>query len=324
MRSFLLPIICVIALLSSCNWVNDDQSGCPSGTWLRISYTYNILDVEAAAHVGDITIFAFDKNDKYVDRLDVDSITLHQGYCMVKVPFPEGTYHLLIWGGASDPQTYQFPYLKTGITERKSLLLTLLCDSENRKSGKLNSLFYSSLENITISKEYQVFTACLMKNTNYFSCILQDENNIPLNEDDFSFTLESSNGCMDHTNTPTSTKPVCYPSYQKGISILPGQVPVVHAQLNTLRIMKEDQTSLRIQHIPSGKNILNLPLTSYLLLSKPYKYIGEAGDQEYLDRQDSYTLIFFIQSSGTGVPQISSRMEVNGWIVRLNDSELDS
>lgn len=98
MRPFLLHIICVITLFSSCNWVNDDLSDCPTGTWLKISYTYNILDVDAASsQVGDITIFAFDKNNKYVDRLDVDSITLHQGYCMVRVPFPEGSYHLLLW-----------------------------------------------------------------------------------------------------------------------------------------------------------------------------------------------------------------------------------
>ena len=82
MRPFLLYIISAIALFSSCNWVNDDLSDCPSGTWLKISYTYNILDVDAAStQVSDITILAFDKDDKYVDRVDVDSITLHQGYC---------------------------------------------------------------------------------------------------------------------------------------------------------------------------------------------------------------------------------------------------
>ena len=72
MRPFLLHIICIVMLFSSCNWVNDDLSDCPTGTWLKISYTYNILDVDAASsQVGDITIFAFDKNNKYVDRLDV-------------------------------------------------------------------------------------------------------------------------------------------------------------------------------------------------------------------------------------------------------------
>lgn len=57
MRPFLLHIICIVMLFSSCNWVNDDLSDCPTGTWLKISYTYNILDVDAASsQVGDITI----------------------------------------------------------------------------------------------------------------------------------------------------------------------------------------------------------------------------------------------------------------------------
>lgn len=325
MRSFLLHIICVVALFSSCDWVNDDLSDCPSGTWLKISYTYNILNVDAAStQVGDITILAFDKNDKYVDRLDVDSITLHQGYCMVKVPFPEGTYHLLIWGGISD-YLYQLPNLKAEQTERKSLNISLACDDKNQSARKLNALFHSSLENITISEKYQVVTAELVKNTNYFSCILQDENDLSLQQEDFAFTLESANGVMDYTNTPVGTIPVCYLPYQQEVSVTSELIPVIHARLNTLRIMKGDETTLSIKHIPSGQVILRLPLTQYLLLSKTYpNNIGDMGDQEYLDRQDSYTLLFFIKSSATGIPQICPRMKVNGWIIRLNDSELES
>ncbi|WP_308741201.1 FimB/Mfa2 family fimbrial subunit [Bacteroides acidifaciens] len=45
---------------------------------------------------------------------------------------------------------------------------------------------------------------------------------------------------------------------------------------------------------------------------------------QYLDRQDSYTLLFFVKSLTTGIPQICPRMKVNGWNIRLNDSELES
>lgn len=324
MRPFLLYIISFIALFSSCDWVNDDLSDCPSGTWLKISYTYNMLDVDAAStQVNSLTILAFDKNDQYVDRVDIDSITLHQGYYMVKVPFPEGTYRLLIWGGVSDPM-YRLPNLKAGQTDRKSLNISLACDDKNQSDKKLDDLFYGSLDNITISQEYQVVTAHLVKDTNYFSCILQDEANVPLRAEDFSFTLESANGIIDYTNTPIGTTPVCYLPYEKEATVISEQTPVVHAKLNTLRIMKGDQTTLSIKHIPSGRDILRLPLTSYLLLSKIYNGIGEVSDQEYLDRQDSYTLLFFIRSSETGIPQIRPKMHVNGWIIRLNNSELEA
>lgn len=325
MRPFLLYIICIITLFSSCDWVNDDLSDCPTGTWLKISYTHNILDVDAAAtQVSDITILAFDENDKFVDRLDVDSITLHQGYCMVRMPFPEGTYHLLIWGGISDQITYRLPHLKVGLTERKSLNLSLACDDENQSNGKLNALFYGSLENITIGQEYQVFLAGLMKNTNYFSCLLQDETNSPLRVEDFTFTLESANGVMDYTNNLVGATQVCYRPYQQEMAVMSDETPAVHARLNTLRIMKGDQTTLSIKYVPSGEEILRIQLTQYLLLSKIYNHLGEISDQEYLDRQDSYTLLFFIKSSDKGIPQICPKLKVNEWIIRLNDSGLES
>lgn len=321
MRPVLIHIICAIILFSSCDWVNDDLSGCPSGTWLRISYTYNIMDVEAvSSQVSDITILAFDENDKYLDRLDLDSITLHQGYCMVRVPFSEETHHLLVWGGISGPN-YRFTHLKTGETTRKSLLLSLVCDNENQHNRKLNALFYSSLENIRISQEYQVLTAHLVKNTNYFSCTLQDEANKPLKQEDFEFILESANGIMDYTNTPPGTDLVYYHPYQQESTVMSDQIPVIHARLNILRIMTGDQTILTIKHRPSGTNILRIPITQYLLLSKFY---DEMADQEYLDRQDSYRLLFFIKTLNVDIPQISPIMKIGDWEIRMNDSELES
>lgn len=325
MRPFSLYIICIITLFSSCDWVNDDLSECPTGTWLKISYTYNILDVDAAAtQVGDITVFAFDKNDKFVGQLDVDSITLHQGYCMVRMPFSEGTYHLLIWGGISDRVTYRHLHLSAGLTDRKSLNISLSCNDENQSSGKLSALFYGSLENINVGQEYQVFSVGLMKNTNDFSCILQDEANGSLRPEDFSFVLESANGIMDYTNNPVGTTPVFYHPYQQEMAVISEDTPVVHARLNTLRMMKGDRTTLSIKHVPSGQEILSIPLTQYLLLSKIYNHLGEMSDQEYLDRQDSYTLLFFIKSSDTGIPQICPKLIINGWSVRLNNPELES
>ena len=46
---------------SSCTWVQDDTDGCPYGFWLKLHYTYNILDVEAAPeYVKDATVYVYD------------------------------------------------------------------------------------------------------------------------------------------------------------------------------------------------------------------------------------------------------------------------
>ena len=37
---------------SACSWVDDDQSDCPTGCWLKLSYTYNMLNVDAVTTLG--------------------------------------------------------------------------------------------------------------------------------------------------------------------------------------------------------------------------------------------------------------------------------
>ena len=68
MRPFFTTYYRIVMLFPSCNWVNDDLSDCPTGTWLKnLAYTYNILDVDAASsQVGDITIFAFRQEQQQV------------------------------------------------------------------------------------------------------------------------------------------------------------------------------------------------------------------------------------------------------------------
>ena len=46
--------------------------------------------------------------------------------------------------------------------------------------------------------------------------------------------------------------------------------------------------------------------------------------QEYLDRQDRYNLIFFLDSTNDPQqPYICLQMKVNGWMIRINNAELD-
>lgn len=70
-------------------------------------------------------------------------------------------------------------------------------------------------------------------------------------------------------------------------------IQVVHAGMNTLRLMENDDTRLRLIYQPSGKEIFDIPLTQYLLLSRNVE-TTYMPPQEYLDRQDRYNLIFFL------------------------------
>ena len=61
---------------SACSWVDDDQSDCPTGCWLKLSYTYNMLNVDAVTtQVKDVTLFILDQEGNYIDREEVDTVT---------------------------------------------------------------------------------------------------------------------------------------------------------------------------------------------------------------------------------------------------------
>ena len=89
----------------------------------------------------------------------------------------------------------------------------------------------------------------------------------PLDTDDFRLELTARNGCMDHRNTPTDSVSTCYlPFMQESANL--EDIQVVHAGMNTLRLMENDDTRLRLIHQPDGKEIFDIPLTPYLLLSR--------------------------------------------------------
>lgn len=310
--AFLLTL-CTLFLCGACSWVDDDRSDCPEGCWLKLSYTYNMLDTDAAAtRVKDATVFIFDENEVCIGREEADSATLHRNNCMIRIPnLAPGKYSFLVWAGLADSHYRYTP-----------ASLTLERNEAGEQSERLSSLFHGRLDNVTIGKEYTVLRLSLTKNTNVLSCILQSRSATPLNTDEFRLELIARNGLIDHWNTPIDSGPVCYlPFLQEEANL--EDVQVVHTGINTLRLMEDDDTRLRLIYLPGGKSIFDIPLTQYLLLSRNVDH-RTMPPQEYLDREDRYNLIFFLETTGDpDDPYICMQLEVNGWIIRINNAELD-
>ena len=62
---------------------------------------------------------------------------------------------------------------------------------------------------------------------------------------------------------------------------------------------------------------MRLPLAEYALLVKGY-YRENMGDQEYLDRQDEYSLTLFLDEG----EWVSSVIYINSWRVVINNSSI--
>ena len=327
----------LVALFSiffvSCEWVNDDLSGCKTGTWLRFSYTYNILDVDAAcSQVNDLSIFIFDNQGKFIAKQQVDSLYQDENGAYVEVEQPQGEYSILVWGGLIDDD-YIISELKEGETVYDDVVVELYKNSEaDENSSQLNSLFHCSLDNVSVTEEYNIIDAPLVKNTNYFSVLIQTEDDgLELHESDFGIVIRSDNGVLDHKNNIIENNYVNYTPYKQFIdqttnTFTEGATEsssLFAAYLNTSRLMVDGVTSLSITHLATEDVLVDISLVKYLLLTQGHYGVEHMKKQEYLDRQDSYSLIFFIkESDDASGSYICTQLSVNGWIIRFVDVEL--
>lgn len=324
-------------LLVSCEWVEDDNSMCKVGTWLRFEYTHNLLDVDAISNqVEDLSVFVFNANDdRYFTTIKIDSVFLHENENKLKLDLPAGTYKVLVWGGLTKENYFFDKELTTGKTTLNEVKLRLnnrANDTTAYVSQKLNALYYAYAENITVIENpeatvsYEEYRISLTKNTNNMAFLLQcDKTEQTLKQEDFKVVISSNNGTYDYLNNAVpDSVPLLYAPFEQKIIEIEDLAQVSHptkalqANLNTMRLFADSKDRLEITYIPTGNKIINIPLAPYLLFGGNQYISAGMTKQEYLDRQDLYTLVFYIKYEKKGF--VCYKIAVNSWIVRLDDS----
>ncbi|MCH5230428.1 MAG: FimB/Mfa2 family fimbrial subunit [Muribaculaceae bacterium] len=226
---------------------------------------------------------------------------------------------------------------------------SLLHDIEKRTGG----LFYGTLD-VTITKEdvqhtYREVTLPMMKDTNNIQVILQEvATPSEIDYNDYDFTIIDDNFKLDGYNNPISTvtddyQPVYrpyhsenrimgYTEYQNRQGALntededkPVQVGCV--EFSTSRLLDKNAGNARLvikantktkAGDEEGSTIIDIPLITYLEAVRGFGTTWIKDDQEFLDRQSNWTLMFFLQNGRW----IQARISVNAWTVRLNNAEL--
>lgn len=91
------------------------------------------------------------------------------------------------------------------------------------------------------------------------------------------------------------------------------------ANLTVSRLMADRSDDMRVKiYNPAGEKIVDIPLIQYALLVRG-RYEHSMTEQEYLDRQDKYDLVFFIDE---GNRWADSYIYINSWMVVRQSSDL--
>ena len=282
----LLLAAAVFLPVTSCDTVWDDDDDCPTEYRVKFEYDYNMLHADAfASQVHSVTLYAFDADGKLVLQ------QTEQGDALADPNYTMATLH----GEQVD------------------------------SVGYLQPLWHGSADTRTTSRagRAELITVPLVKNTNTLRIILQQIAAGPVDASQFEFTVTDENGLMLHDNSldPNDGALTYMPYYQaQGSADIEGtasedQLNMAVAELSTGRLMADSDVRLTISNRQTGETVLSIPLIDYLELCKTVANY-DMPLQEYLDREDTYTMTFFLDTNNAW---INTQVIINNWIVRYND-----
>ena len=193
-----------------------------------------------------------------------------------------------------------------------------------------DSTFTSQLKKGSLKGTY-TFDVPLIKNTNNVRVVLQHLSGEPVDKDKFTFTIYDENGMMDWDNSLLPDEPITYYAWhtdsgEAGIesSILNQGISTrsvfsaAIAELTVARLVKGQNSRLAVSNNETGEVVFSIPLIDYALLVKGF-YNRDMDDQEYLDREDTYDMVFFLDE---GDRWVDTHIYINSWKVVLQDTDL--
>lgn len=325
----ILSALIVTALFGSCENIIEGEGDCSTIYKVKFTYTMNILETDAfASKVKSVTLFVFDKSGQCIYVKTESGATLANDDYAMEIDLPVGTYDFVAWCGLDGNEDFRLAKAD-GPQSREDIVCSLLPESRAATDCQKNlaPLWHGRADDIVLpdaAGEHVVSTIDLTKNTNTIRIILQHYKGKELNPDDFDFTITDNNHIMNWDNALLPCEEIAYREWSK----IPTEVTMpdeesdsaektavssLVAELDVARLVKKDDIAvLTVSQKGAEKPVIRLPLIDLLLVAK-----GEArhemDDQEYLDRQDEYNLIFFLDDEGW---YMNAGIWINSWHIR--------
>lgn len=315
----------MLAALSLC-WtmiacsIYDDMSDCPTGQYFRYVYDKTMSGGDAfGPQVGFASLYVYDENGKYVTTFTGQGSALDNNGYRMWTDLPAGKYHLISWCLAEPDKT---SFALSDCNVPTAFTNTLNTDNTGTSTDNLNPLWHGSVAQIEVSNLGEEYTIHLTKNTNNIRIVLQQIDGNPVSPDLFDYSIAGVSKIIYGEDNHTSGD-VTYKPFATGQSTVGGdgngngQITVAYAEFGTSRLMAGSNARLRINRKDDASKVLDIPLIDYLAMRS--EIYSSWSDQEYLDRESSYTMVLFLDKNHQW---LSSTIVVNGWTVRINDAGL--
>lgn len=334
-----------VTVTSGCDSLIYDQQGdCDPYYKVKFKYDYNLKFSDAfAAEVTEVTLYVVDDaTGKVVWQKHEAGPELASGSYMMDVDVDPGTYTLIAWCGSGHTSSFgvadaEFHSdLKCRLQDRQEPS-GFLANGKSHVRNRLNHLYHAKLDAQVFPKEQgtHVFEMHLTKDTNTVNIVLQNLSGDEIAPDDFTYTIVEDNGHMAHDNSLIPDEELTYFPWQirSGVAeydpVTRGaermtkaqtSIAITSATLTTGRLMADRKSYVKIYNKDQSL-VASLPLIDYAKMTKNYyeKDGRELTDQEFLDYQDEYEMMLFMDQNGRWM---NSYIYINNWKIVLQNTDL--
>ncbi|MBP3257270.1 MAG: FimB/Mfa2 family fimbrial subunit [Bacteroidales bacterium] len=323
-------------LSSSCDKaIYDGPGNCQVS--VRFKFDFNLKYADAFRNeVKSVALYVFEPGGKFVTKaVESGSALSLDGYILEIPGLAPGRYDLVAWCGLQDSDAFDVPDPAT----KQDLVCRIKTQSrtkveENYSNKFLGGLFHGYVENVNLlnlpAGSVNTVVIPLVKDTNNIRVLLQSINSdIDLSPEQFEFALYDYNGELDYKNDIPAMKAITYDPFdskQGSVTMNDGTevltAAVAEFSVGRLFARTTNKARLVITQVSNGHVVFDIPIVDYFCMVKGH-YAFEMSDQEYLDRQDDYSVAVFLEHrEGMGEGFIAARVYINGWQIVYSNPDI--
>lgn len=349
-RILLLTILA--GAMTSCDSVlNYDEGDCSTEYCVKFKYDYNMDEVDVfAQQVRTVTLYAFDDNNNLVYLNTDQGEPLGEGDYSMKVDIDPTQYRLVVWAGLND-ESFAVPLLYPNQSKIEEATVKTLRKQATRSTSEdekdqyivdnsLYSLWHGEVKKgpATRSGRQQITNVSLVKNTNtiHISVVQVNQSDSPitkaLTEETFQCAIYDDNGYMNYDNSLLEDNLLTYKPYNTKAEIVTTKAfsaenePAkeyngITSDISVARLVEGQTPELTIKNSITKEVLFHTSdLIQYFEEVDAEKYKNRNYSlQEYLDREDEYSIKVFVDEK---LALIKTVIDVNDWIIQINDIEL--
>lgn len=323
---------CLIAF-TGCSLINDELPECNPMLRVRFVYKYHLKKGDSFAdEVTSVNVWAFDRSGAFVWSGSASGDVLKADGFAIDTPLPAGTYDFVSWCGLKDNDDFNLATYTPATKEELDVKLkTVATDSTHVSRSHFPGLYNGTLSGVNYTVEPNTNTVAtvevsLMKDTKDIRVLLQRYNATEVSADDFDVKITIPDAWLAWDNAVIPTGPmVTYLPWEirQGAAVTTdGQQRAVTSvsallyEFSTSRLMVGADATLTVTRTSDNTDIIRIPIIDYFLMVKGH-YTNPDGspltDQQYLDRQDDYSILFFIDENNGWY--MGYGIYINSWAV---------